>query len=644
MNIDELLIEYESLPIGYISRKVIRGKECFYHQWKEDGKLKSRYLKAGELEPLQQQLAYRKELKALIDAENSRKEAALQNRIAAYAKRIFLGYKVPIGIQDYEYLIPHKCFYVDKTDFIRHWWQNDDQVTLITRPRRFGKTLNMSMVNCFFSLQYKDRSDLFEGFNIWQYESMHKLQGSYPVIFLSFGAVKADYADGIKEQIANQIHMALFSYYYLEKEGLMTPEEVINYHSYLENMTPEKAITAIPFLSQVLTRIYGRKVIILLDEYDTPVLEAWSCGIWTDCSNYIRNLFNSLFKANPYLERALLTGITRVSKESFFSDLNNMVVASATTNMYESFFGFTESEVAAALKAQNLNTMEQVKEWYNGFHFGQRTDMYNPWSIINYLRYHEFKPYWVHSSSNKLISDLFMSGNENKKYILEDLIKGQSFASAIYDEINLEEIAFKDDAAWSLLVASGYLKIADANSNTAALNGEASLVVTNKEISVLLVDMVNGWFKSVNGYNNFITAMLDDDVDYMNEYMSRICQHVFSYYDISENEPEKFYHGFVLGMLIDLEDEFIITSNRESGLGRYDVVLEPRNPDENHAIIIEFKVHRPRKEADLEATADAALKQIDAKNYSADLVARGIPMSNIYRYGIAFKGKEVLIK
>lgn len=637
--IDELMSEMECLPSGYISRKVIRGKECFYHQWKEDGRLVSRYLKEGELEPLREQIERRRSLQEKLRFEKARESSRL--RVQAYAVRYYMGRPVPVGVQSYETLITKKLFYVDKTFFIRDWWNQNDEVTLIARPRRFGKTLNMHMVECFFSNRYSGRSDLFEGLTIWKYREFQALQGTYPVLFLSFGAVKMHTPEGIREQLMGQLDLKLWELLDQTGKDALTEEEKLSLNRYLQTRIFPEKLQAIPFLCRTYYRIYGKKTIILLDEYDTPALEAWTAGIWQEVADDLRNLLNIMFMSNSYLERALLTGITRISRESFFSDLNHLKVADMTSDSYATAFGFTEKEVFDAMDEQHLTNKQEVKEWYDGFRIGAQCDIYNPWSIVNFLSEHELKAYWVHSASNRLISSIFRSGDRGRKMLLEDLMKDRPVFVPLQEDLSFQNLAFQGEAVWSLLFASGYLKIAEEKED-----GRYGLIPVNREVKMLLVDMVKEWFDGTEGYSGFLEALLCNDIFYMNEFMERTVQSLFSFFDTSAEkaQPEKFYHGFILGLMVTLEKDYIIRSNRESGLGRADVLLEPRNSEGFPAIILEFKVHRGGHEKSLEETVESALRQIQEKKYETEFLERGIPQDRIYAYGIAFRGKEVLIR
>ena len=419
-------------------------------------------------------------------------------------------------------------------------------------------------------------------------------------------------------------------------------------------MKDSDATSALHQLSNYLSRYYGKKVIILLDEYDTPMQEAYVNGFWEEMVAFIRSLFNSTFKTNPYMGRAIMTGITRVSKESVFSDLNNLKVVTTTSNEYATAFGFTEEEVFAALEQCGLGEeKEKVKEWYDGFVFGEQEDIYNPWSILNFLDTGEYATYWANTSSNSLVGKLIREGNGAIKKQFEELLQGNHLRVPIDEQIVYNQLDDNEEAVWSLLVASGYLKVLDYDRLGDLELGEEALyelAVTNREVRIMFDGLVRSWFKKTNAdYNDFIKAMLMKDVDAMNEYMNQMSLELFSSFDTGKRaskkaQPERFYHGFVLGLMVDLQREYMVTSNRESGFGRYDVVIEPKHPEKNPAIIIEFKVFNTKREASLEDTVQAALAQIEEKRYDAALLAKGIQEDRIYKYGFAFEGKTVLIE
>ena len=559
---------------------------------------------------------------------------------------------VAIGIQSFATLREENYFYIDKTAFIKEWWENGDEVTLIARPRRFGKTLNMSMLECFLSVEYAGRSDLFEDLSVWEDEHYRKLQGTYPVINLSFANIKEMNYETAREKIYRLISDQYIKYRKI-LESCLSEEDMEFVRAVSPGMEDSVAATALHKLCDYLSRYYGKKVIILLDEYDTPMQEAYVHGYWKELIGFTRSLFNATFKTNPYLERAIMTGITRVSKESVFSDLNNIKVVTTTSNEYTTAFGFTEQEVFDALDECGLSKEKSgVKEWYDGFIFGEQRDIYNPWSIINFLDTGKYDTYWANTSSNGLVGKLIREGDRRIKLSFEKLLQGESIKSSIDEQIVFDMLDGNEPAIWSLLLAAGYLKVLHYDRLELLMEGQRpmyELTLTNREVRHMFYGMVSTWFGRTGGnYNDFVDALLQGDVEAMNVYMNRITRDVFSYFDTgrepSEAEPERFYHGFVLGLMTELVGEYVLTSNRESGFGRYDVMLEPaakrRGAD---AIILEFKVYNPRKEASLEDTVQAALTQIEEKQYESALVAKGIPAECIRKYGFAFEGKKVLI-
>ena len=561
---------------------------------------------------------------------------------------------VAIGVQDFEKLRINQRFYVDKTDFISKWWNGGDDVTLITRPRRFGKTLNMSTLNCFFSNKYENRGELFEGLKVWEDADLRAQQGKWPVIFLSFAGIKGrTYEDTMVQmkKALTELYLGfpeLYQYTGFERIERQSLDKIC------EEMSDTDAAFSVKLLASLLMKIYGKKVLIFLDEYDTPLQEAYINGYWDDLVGLTRTMFNNAFKTNPSLERGIMTGITRVSKESIFSDLNNLVVVTTTSNLYADCFGFTEEEVFQALEDQGFTEKDKqdVKRWYDGFTFGPVTDIYNPWSITNFLNEKKLKVYWANTSSNGLVGKLLRTGKPEIKKLFEDLMKGEVIRVPVDEQIIFNQLATNPAAVWSLLLASGYLKVVHTTTfkegNDYLTEQIYTLELTNYEVWLMFNNLIQLWFAQAGGLSEFTTAMLQGDPETMEEYMDDIMLTTMSSFDsrmtTSEKVPESFYHGFVLGLLVEQKGRYEIRSNRESGYGRYDVMMIPRE-DDLPAVILEFKLFSSKRgEKSLEDTAANALKQIEEKKYDTELLDQGIPAERILKYGFAFKGKECLIR
>lgn len=583
-----------------------------------------------------------------VDSPRKSTIDALEDALSVSFARADMRSEISIGNQDFAAIIENNYFYVDKTEFIKSWWESGDVVTLITRPRRFGKTLNLSMMEHFFSNKYQDGVNLFKNLDIWKHREYRKLANQYPVIFLSFASVKGTSFETARQQIIQQIVGLYRNYNHILDAPFITQMDRSFWNMVSYDMNDAIATDAIRFLCEMLCKYYERKVLIFMDEYDTPIQEAYVDGFWNEMTGFVRNLFNATFKTNRYLERAILTGITRISKESIFSDLNNLKVDTITNARYENDFGFTEKEVREALSNYDMeDSFSDVKKWYDGFRIGSKADIYNPWSVTQYLDSGKLDDYWANTSENSLVDKLIKESGANVKTAVESLLKGEAVEALIDDEIVFNLIDKNESGIFSLLLAAGYLRVVDVLQEQ-GVRKKYSVALTNLEVKHTFDDMIKRWFEGDNvGYNDFIKALLQNDVKYMNRFMNDIALNTFSVFDVGKGvsnrrEPERFYHGFVLGLMVDLADKYLITSNRESGFGRYDVCLEPKKKSDP-AYVIEFKVHDCEDEKDLQETVKKALKQIEDKNYDAALISRGVNKDRIFHYGFAFEGKKVLI-
>ena len=560
-------------------------------------------------------------------------------------------HRAALGYQNFEEVRVGQIFYIDKTDFIREWWEYADKVTLITRPRRFGKTLNISTVECFFSNRYAGRSDLFEGLSIWEEKSSdgdykyRKMQGTFPVIFLSFANIKAAKYGDMEYKISEVIAKLYEKNSYLLDGDLLSKNEKEYYRGIKPGITDKIAVGAIHSMSDFMYRYYGQKVIILLDEYDTPMQDAWIAGYWNEAVSFFSGLFNATFKTNDFLDRGLITGITRVAKESIFTGMNHLEVVTTTSDKYETAFGFTEEEVFKVLEDAGLSAEKQeVKKWYDGFIFGNHADIYNPWSILSFIGKKEYDTYWSNTSGNGLVNTLIRTGVPNIKQTMEMLLQGKSFEAEIDERIVFDQLNGSPNAVWSLLLATGYLKVLDLKYVGDRKRKVYTLALTNMEVAIMFEDMVKGWFggSTETYYNEFINALLSDNVRKMNTFMNKVALNTFSSFDSGNKpsgqaEPERFYHGFVLGMVVNLADAYKVRSNRESGYGRYDVMIEPIDRTKK-AFIFEFKVLDPDEDEEtLEDTLANAHTQINEKQYEAELVSDGFALGQIRKYGFAFR-------
>lgn len=559
--------------------------------------------------------------------------------------------KVGIGIQDFSRIREDNCFYVDKTYFIKEWWENEDKATIITRPRRFGKTLNMSMLEHFFSLQYAGRSDLFEGLSIWKEERYRKLQGTYPVINLSFANVKEITFKGASYRIRQILAHEYIKYYFLVNEDILSVDEKKYYKWMAGEMKEEDVSKALYHLSRYLYRYYGKKVIILLDEYDTPMLEAQSNGYLKELKMLIRNFYDFTFRKNPWVERGIMIGITKMDCKWMFVQSEHLQVVDIMSDKYETSFGFTEEEVFVALDRYDMGEeKEKVKYWYDGFIFGNCCSIYNPWCIANFLDERRYKLYWTETSTNSLVGRIFCEGSREIKISFSKLLQGEHIWRRINEYLLGGSIDNKEETIWGFLIASGYMKIVAKKDFNIYSKQETlcELSFVNLEVKRMFGYMVRKWFGYTGGdYEYFVRAMFADNVEDMNAYLERAILRIFNFFsterEVRREESETFYYSLVLALMADLGKQYNFISYYECGFGRYDVVLEPKNNGEK-AFILEFKIYEQETEEGLEDTVQAALMQIEGKQYEASLIEKGILAKDIRKYGFAFEGKRVLIR
>lgn len=634
----------QELPKGTLTYKKINGKSQPYVQRTEGGKSVSYYVKISEREQFFLEFQERTELLE----EREHLLAYVESLKKILSRNPYLDANVGLGYQNFLDFVCGKQFYVDKTHFIPEWLASDARITLITRPRRFGKSMLLSTVRTFFDPMYADHPEYFKKLQVWKDKDCRCLFGTIPVISVSFGSCKGNHF----EQAMRGVTLGLYNMYvqheYLRESSRLNEEEKAEYRrivaSFSEQRT-EYVEVSIQKLCELLYKHYGALPIILMDEYDTPLLEAYTDGYWDETINTFRQLFHTTFKENDFFYRAIITGVTRISKNSLFSDLNNLEVDTVTCDAYSDCFGFTEQEVMDAFKCQDIDTIRDVKAMYDGFTIGRHQDIYNPWSICNYMRQRELIGYWVNTSSNKLVGDIIRRHPVESKYEIERLMAGEKVHKRINEGITFQYLEGDENSLWSLLLAVGYIK---AENIVRSVEGiECDVSVTNYEVMAMFKTEILGMFHNGwSAYGRFAEALLAHKMELMNEYLQTITYTSISYFDVAdgpkERTPENFYHGLVLGLIVSLRDRYRIVSNRESGRGRYDIAMYPLQ-ENTDAFIMEFKVQDRKKETNLEQTAKNALQQIVDKNYEADLLAAGVPAERIYKLGFAFAGKDVLV-
>ena len=543
---------------------------------------------------------------------------------------------VPVGIEDFERIVREDYYYVDKTQLIEELLINRAPVTLFTRPRRFGKTLNMSMIKYFFDVKNKEENKkLFENLKISNSEYMSE-QGKYPVIFISLKDLKEDTWEECIESIKDIMHKIFNEYSFLREK--LNAVEKRQFDKIWEITGNERNFkTSLLDLSNYLNKYYGEKAIILIDEYDAPIINAFDKGYYNEAVNFFQTFYSSALKTNNSLKYGILTGITRIIKEGIFSGLNNLKVDTILNKKYSEYFGLLESEVIEMLDYFGMKyKIEEVKEWYNGYIFGER-EVYNPWSIVNYIDNREIKAYWANISGNTLLENMLNHAGESVYEDLKRFTDGESIEKYISDGTTIKSLLSNDDEIWQLLLYSGYLT-KDEKQEKESDSNVYNLKIPNKEIRKYFGNMfLNRFFGTEVKTNILIKALEGGDIKKFEETLGEIMINMLSHFDL-DKEMEKIYQVFMIGLVGFLMGKYEIISNDESGYGRYDLAMIPIKSNEK-AYLMEFKISKTKK--GMEESAEKALKQIDEKKYDTKLKARGI--KNILKIGVAFYEKEVKV-
>ena len=546
---------------------------------------------------------------------------------------------IGIGISDFKSIRVRNNYYIDKTMYIKNIIDNQSGVVLITRPRRFGKTLNMSMLKYYFDCTKTDNQELFKGLKIMEQEDKYTSKlGAYPVIYVTLkDAGLMNY-----EMMLMQLKTIMMEVYYEDTyllEGEMSEGERNIFNRILSaNATDVDLMNSLKILSKIMSQYYHKPVMLLIDEYDVPLQNAYVEGYYEDAVKFFKTFYGVTFKDNPYLEKTVLTGVSRVAKESIFSGANNFDIYTVLDNEFADDFGITEEEMDKVIEDFEIqDEKEEIKRWYDGYKIGEVEGIYNPWSILNYLNKKELMPYWVNTSSNDLIK-LILKNSTTVKEKIERLLKGEAIEVKINLETVIVGIEKNEDNIWGLLLGTGYLKVEET------LNipeGIYKVKLPNYEIKFLFQQIIDDWFRNKvigNDLKSILKDLVTLNIEEYEEKFKILVKEMFSYMDVGENTAENFYHAFVLGMLVGLKDSYYVNSNRESGIGRYDIMLEPKDKNGN-SFIMEFKVYKEEKEKTIEETIENAKKQIEEKGYEQNLRERGF--TNITKMIYAFKGKEV---
>ena len=549
-------------------------------------------------------------------------------------------YGIGIGESDFKILRIKKDYYIDKTKYIKDIIDNRSKVLLITRPRRFGKTLNMSMLRYYFDCTKKDNKELFEGLKIMKQDEKYTSKlGYYPCIYLTLKDAGLQSYELMIMQLRTLLMDIYYENRYLLEEAEMAPGERNTFNKILLAEANEiEIINGIKMLSKIMSTYYNKPVMLFLDEYDVPLQNAYLEGYYEECIKFFKTFYGITFKDNPYLEKTILTGVSRVAKESIFSGANNFHVYTVLDDEFSDDFGITEKEMDKIIDDFEIQDQkEEIKKWYDGYTIGNTEGIYNPWSILNYLTDKKLIPYWVNTSSNDLIK-LILKNSATVKEKIEQLLRDEEIEVPINLETVIVGIEKNEENIWGLLLGTGYLKVTEV---VDLAHGIYKVKIPNYEIKFLFQNIIREWFNDKVIGNNLNTILKDLVTLNLKEFEKKfqvLVRQMFSFMDVGENTAENFYHAFVLGMLVGLKDSYYVKSNRESGFGRYDIMLEPKDKNGN-SFVIEFKVLEDEEEKTIEDTIENAKKQIEERKYAEDLEERGY--TNITKMVFAFKGKEV---
>ena len=550
---------------------------------------------------------------------------------------------IGIGESDFKILRGKDLYYIDKSLFIKHILDNSSKIALITRPRRFGKTLNMSMLRHFLDCNQKDSRKLFEGLKIMeQGEFYTEKLGAYPVIYLTMKDVQGDNLEEMLYFFQTQLIELFMEHLQLLKSEKILDIEKEKFNTILNLKANKPQLQeAIKMLSRMLYVEHEKPVYIIIDEYDVPLQNAYVKGFYDEAIKFFRTFYGITFKDNQYMEKTVLTGVSRVAKESIFSGANNFDVYTVLDNEFSEDFGITSEEIDKVLEDFEIkDNVEEIKRWYDGYKIGKTEGIYNPWSILKYLKQRELIPYWVNTSSNDLIK-LILTKSSSVKERIERLMKGEAIEAKVNLETIIVGIENNEDNIWGLLVGTGYLKVTEVVDLAESIY---KVKIVNNEIRILFSQIIRDWFSNKvigNDLNSIMKDLVTLNLEEFKEKFKILVMQMFSYMDVGKDTAENFYHAFVLGMLVSLKDTYVVNSNRESGMGRYDIMLEPKDKNAN-SFIMEFKVFKQDKEKDIEETIVNAKKQIEEKQYETSLRERGF--TNITKMVFAFDGKEVKVE